>query len=446
LEFAGCDDHLPKTVREYRAKYKGISATLDACPRLLDDIHRDLATLSEGTGEGRDADFTSETILRALVVMMAEGLSYRDTVVRIAESDFLQDFLRTRKKAVMDHTFLNKCFKVIQPTTWKRVNELLGSDSVASESIDPSVIRVDTTVVETNIHWPTDSSLLWDTWRVASRLLQRARDLDDACCPHRFHDRKVKRLHLFVTRYMASLSKSRQRKVKSSMRSLIQRVDWIVGIVASFVNSCKEHSSLPLQGIALQLEGFLPSLRRVVTQATRAAIHGETVPARDRVFSIFEPHTELIQRGRRHKPVEFGHAVLLCQTAEKFITDYEAFEDKPADCNLTEQVIERHRRLFQAAPDVLAGDKGFCPEATEYAALETQVGTLAIPRRMRDLADSVMSAWQAFRAGIEGTISGLKRAFRLARCNFRSFKSFQGSVGLGAFVHNLIVLSKAGSD
>jgi IS5 family transposase len=261
----------------------------------------------------------------------------------------------------MDHTFLNKCFKVIQPTTWKRVNELLGSDSVASESIDPSVIRVDTTVVETNIHWPTDCSLLWDTWRVASRLLQRARDLDDACCPHRFHDRKVKRLHLFVTRYMASSSKSRQRTVKSSMRTLIQRVDWIVGIVDSFVKSCKEHSSLQLQGIALQLEGFLPSMRRVVTQATRASIHGETVPARDRVFSIFEPHTELIKRGRRHKPVEFGHAVLLCQTAEKFITDYEAFEDKPADCRLTEQVIERHRKLFKAAPDVLAGDKGFCP-------------------------------------------------------------------------------------
>ncbi len=288
LAFAGCDDHLPKTVRDYRAKYKVISAALDAYPKLLEEIHRDLATLSEGTGKGREADFTSETILRALVVMMVDGVSYRDAVVRIAESDFLQDFLRTRKKAVMDHTFLNKCFKVIQPTTWKRVNELLGAHSVASESIDPSVLRVDTTVVETNIHWPTDSSLLWDTWRVASRLLQRARDLDDACCPHRFHDRKVKRLYLFVTRYMASPSKARQRKVKSTMRTLIQRVDWIVGIVDLFVKSCKEHASLLLQGIALQLEGFLPSMRLTVTQATRTSIRGEKVPARDRVFSIFD--------------------------------------------------------------------------------------------------------------------------------------------------------------
>jgi hypothetical protein len=138
--------------------------------------------------------------------------------------------------------------------------------------------------------------------------------------------------------------------------------------------------------------------------------------------------------------------VLLCQTAEKFITNYEAFEEKPADCSLTEEVIKRHRQLFTSAPDVLAGDKCFCPEASEYAELETQVGTLAIPQRMRDLADSVMSAWQVFRAGIEGTISGLKRAFRLARCYFRSFKSFQASVGLGVFAHNPIVLSKAGSE
>ena len=165
------------------------------------------------------------------------------------------------------------------------------------------------------------------------------------------------------------------------------------------------------------------------------------MPGSERVYSIFEPHTELIKRGRRHKPVEFGHAVLLCQTREKFITDYDAFEHKPADCNLTSKVIDRHEKLFGKAPEVLAGDKGFCPDAETYEELEERVGTLAIPRRLRDFADAALTAWQAFRAGIEGTISGLKRAFRLARCYFRTFKSFQSSIGLGVFCHNLIVLS-----
>jgi IS5 family transposase len=165
-------------------------------------------------------------------------------------------------------------------------------------------------------------------------------------------------------------------------------------------------------------------------------------PASERVFSLFEPHTELIKRGRRQKPVEFGHKVLLCQTAEKFISDYEVYEQQPADCDLTGSVIERHEKLFGVTPEVLAADKGFCPAEEKRKELAELVGTLAIPRRMQDLVDKVLAHWQAFRAGIEGTISGLERAFRLVRCFFRGFKSFASAVGLGVFCHNLIVLAE----
>lgn len=444
LSFAGKDDELPKTVREYREKFKDVSVALDLVPDVLDLVHRDLLKLTEGGRKGRSADFSSETTLRSLVVMTMEGLSYRETVVRIADSEFLQDFIRTRKKAVMDHTFLSKCFKAIRPKTWKRVNELLAAHCVKEGCVDPSVIRTDTTVVECNIHWPTDSSLLWDTWRVASRILRRARTLDSNSVSHRFHDRKVKRLYLDITRYITSKSKKRKRLVKRSFRTLIQRVAWIVGIAEQFCQLARSSRSLKLTGLRVELNALLPAMKQVVEQASRAQLDGETVPATERVFSIFEPHTELIKRGRRHKPVEFGHAVLLCQTREKFITDYEAFEHKPADCDLTVQVIDRHEDLFGETPEVLAGDKGFCPDAETYEELEERVNTLAIPRRLRDFADAAMTAWQAFRAGIEGSISGLKRAFRLARCYFRTFKSFQASIGLGVFCHNLIVLAPTG--
>lgn len=441
LAFVGNDRKLPKTVREYREKYNRISQILDDHPEILDAVHRDLSQLSEGGPKGREGDFTSETLLRALIVMMMEGLAYRETIVRIAESEFLQDFIRTRKKAVMDHTFLNRAFKAVSPATWRRVNEALGHRSVESGRVDPTIIRTDTTLVETNIHWPTDSWLLWDTWRVAARIQRRGRELVPQSCPHRFHDPKVKRLHLMITRYSSSPSKPRQRKVKQAFRKLIRRVRWMVERAEQFCQFARSSASPALVALAAELEGFLPSMRKVVAQATRRD-EGETVPAGERVFSIFEPHTELIKRGRRHKPVEFGHAVLLCQSPEKFITDYEVYEHRVADCQLTETVIDRHEALFGEPPDVLAGDKGFCPDRETYEQLEARVDTLAIPRRMRDLADALMASWQAFRAGIEGTISGLKRAFRLARCYFRSFKSFQASFGLGVFCHNLVVLSK----
>ena len=242
LPFAWNNDHLPKVVREDRKKYKGISRLLDENPEILDRLHEDLKKLSQGGRQGRRADFTSETILRALVVHAIEGLSLRETVILIAGSDFLQDFLRTRKKAVMDFTFLDKCLLAIRPETWRRVNQLLGQQAVAAEQVDPSVIRTDTTVVEANIHWPTDCWLLWDSWRVASRLLQRGRSLCPASCPHRFHDRKIKRLHLFVSRYHQSSSKKRRGDVKKAVQTLVERVGWIVEIGGEF---CRLAASRP---------------------------------------------------------------------------------------------------------------------------------------------------------------------------------------------------------
>jgi IS5 family transposase len=446
LGFESRDDGLPKVVRDYRARYRGISQVLDKNPEILEAVHQDLKRLSQGGRHGRGGDFTSENILRALIVQHLEGLPFRETVIRIGGDPFLQDFLRVRKKAVMDYSFLDKCFLAIRPQTAQQINRLLARYAVLQEVVDPAVIRADTTVVETNIHYPTDASLLWDTWRVASRILKRAREIAPEGVPYRFHDRKIKRLYLFVTRYLPSKSRPRQRKVRAAFRTLIERTGRMVVIAEEFCGWAVTHCDIVLAGLGLELKAYLPAMNTVVQNAWRAAIEKETVPAGERVFSLFERHTELIKRGRREKPVEFGHKVLLCQTAEKFISDYEVYEQQHADCDLTESVIERHERLYGVRPEVLAADKGFCPEAETFQRLSEMVGTLAIPRRMQDFMDKVLAHWQAFRAGIEGTISGLKRAFRLVRCFFRGFRSFSAAVGLGVFCHNLIVVAAQGSD
>lgn len=444
LSFDSSENGLPKVVRDYRARYRAVSQVLDDNPQILSAVHHDLQALSAGDSKGRRGDYTSDNILRALVVQHLEGLPYREAVIRIGSDPFLQDFLRMRKRPVMDFSFLNRCFLAIRPRTWRRVNELLGQYGVARGLIATNVIRADTTVVESNIHYPTDASLLWDTWRVASRLLMRARELDAASVPHRFHERKIKRLYLYVTRYLPSKSASRQRQVKAAFRTLIERTEWIVAIAGEFAAAAPRDT--PLAALALELKAYLPAMTKVAATARRAALGGETVPAADRVFSLFEQHTELLKRGRREKPVEFGHKVLLCQTAEKFISDYEVYEKQEADCDLTETVIARHEKLFGARPEVLAADKGFCPAEAKFQELAAQVQTLAIPRRMQDFVDKVLAHWQAFRAGIEGTISGLKRAFRLIRCFFRGFRSFSAAVGLGVFCHNLLVLAEPPSD
>jgi IS5 family transposase len=441
LRFEWADDSLPKIVRESRARYKRISKVLDENPSVLELVHEDLAKLSSPNRKGRTGDYTSENILRTLVVMSIEGLPLRETVVLIGNSPFLQDFVRLEKRATMDFTFLDKCLCAVRPETWKAMNEALGRAAVARGQVDPTVVRADTTVVETNIHYPTDSSLLWDTWRVAARVLDRARAYWPASCPHRFHTRKIKKLHLFVTRYSSSRSKARQGKVRSSYKTLIARVGWMVGVVREFLAFAREHGDIELRALASELKGYLPAMERVVEVAHRVHVDGEMVPARERVFSIFEPHTELIKRGKRSTPVEFGHMVWLAQSREKFITDYEVMEEREPDSALGEPVVGRHEALYGVVLDVLAADKGFSPCAEKRAELEATVETLAIPRRTADFADAAMRGWQWFRAGIEGTISALKRAFRLFRCLFRGFRNFASGVGLSIFGHNLIVLA-----
>jgi len=140
--------------------------------------------------------------------------------------------------------------------------------------------------------------------------------------------------------------------------------------------------------------------------------------------------------------VEFGHKILLDQTREKIITQYAVMKKKIPDSHLPEQIIEEHKAAFGEMPDELAADKGFCWDKTAMEKLRQKVRVVAIPQRLKDFTDDLFFMLQHFRAGIEGSISALKRAFGLLRCQYRGFKSFVSHVGLGVFSYNLVVLSK----
>jgi len=436
-----------KVVLEYEEKYNRISALLDENPSFVDLIHRDLKPLSKDRPQnrrGRNADFTSENILRALIVHQIEGTSLRETVVRLAHSPFLQQFLRLGVRRVMDFTFLDKSFKLIGAETWRRLNEALRAYALEQGRLDPSKLRVDTTVVEANIHWPTDSSLLWDSWRTLYRLFEAVREIQPTAVPHRFHRRKAKKVHLFITRYASSPSKKRQRIVRRCQRELLLQVERIADVAGDFVKEASPTGDAVLAYLVEEIATFLPKIRKVHGVAQRLWVDGEAVPASERIYSIFEDHTELIKRGRRHKPVEFGHMVLLGQTPEKFITQYDVMQKRIPDCQLGDRVLEEHEAAFGTPPRELAADKGFRgnPEAMER--LRSKVKVVAIPERLKDWGNQTMVALQQFRAGIEGSISVLKRAFGLLRCRYRGFRSFQCLVGLGVFCHNLVTLGGAG--
>jgi IS5 family transposase len=431
-----------KVVIEYREKYEALSRLLDENPDLLMLAHRDWAKLLSSSGKGRTG-FTSEQLLRALLVMFIEGDSYRDVVVRIDTSEFLRHFVRLGFKATMDFTFLSKAIGVLSAETVAAMNDVLCAYAVCEGKIRGEKHRLDTTVYEANIHYPTDSSLLWDSFRTLARLIHSVqKELPELDLHHRFHDRKVKKLHTFISRNAASKSKATQRDVQRRYRVLIGRVRWIQRVGQDVL------ARLDAAGHECpDLAHYLPLVHQIVHQADQRVLHGVKLAADEKLYSLFEEHTELIQRGKAGKAIEFGHKILLAQTGEKFIHHYQVMAHRREDKDLLEPALEVHKERFGQYPDVVAADKGFYENRKQIATLEGKIQTVSIGKKgrrtpqeqARERSEAFVEG-QRFRAGVEGSISVLKRAFHLGRCLFKGFKNYAASVGLGVLCHNLVLL------
>jgi IS5 family transposase len=380
--------------------------------------------------------------------MFIEGDSYRDVVVRIENSEFFQRFVKLGNLPMMDYSFLCKAYGVLTEETWKAMNDALSVYARKEEKITEEKVRVDSTVYETNIHYPTDSSLLWDSFRTLARLMkQAAEEMRTAGLTHRFHVKKVKKLAHFISRNSDKKDKSAQRKIKRVYRELIDRVIWIAGI-GHTAEMLLTGVSPEATTVAAELKRYVPIVEKITAQAESRVFRGEMVSSDKKVYSLFEEHTELIKRGKAGKPIEFGHKVLLAETGEKFILHYSALPKQQADKELLDQTIKAHRKIFGKAPEVLAADKGFYESREQIKKLSNKIETVSICKKGRrteeeDRRESTgaFKAGQRFRAGIEGTISVLKRAFKLDRCLFKGFKNYAASLGCAVFCHNLVLLA-----
>ena len=434
-----------KVVNEYRKKYKILSQLLDKNSQLVSLVHQDLAKMLSQSKRGRKSEYTSEQLLRSLIVMFVEQDSYRKVVIHIENSEFLRDFVGLGIKPMMDYSFLNKAFGILSDRTWKIMNRVLAQYAKEQEKISSEKLRLDTTVYETNIHYPSDSSLLWDSFRTLARLLQQIQqELPQLALKHRFHVKKVKKLFLFITRNASSNNKGKKRKVKSTYRTLIERVNWVAEVAREAL------VVLHRTGYEAELLAhYIPIVEKIIHQAEQRIFQGVMVAADEKVYSLFEEHTELLKRGKAGKPIEFGHKVLIAQTGEKFIHHYEVFPKREEDKELLEPTLKAHKQLFGTGPDVLATDKGFYENMKQIVKLEENITTVSIckkgrrnPQEYERESTEEFKDGQRFRAGCEGSISVLKRVFNLGRCLFKGFKNYAASVGCAVFCHNLVLLTR----
>ena len=455
-------DFMPSTLQvtnEYYSRYETISQILDENPEIVAALHRDVSKVFGGRKRGqggRDGTFSSETVLRILIVKQLEGLDYRDTVVRIDVTEFLRKFVGIENGKMMDFTTLCRMFKAIRPKTWKKINDLLTQYALEMKKISGEELRRDTTVYEANIHYPTDSSLLWDTYRVLGRLIEKVREVDpELVGGSRLRTKAVKKIYFQINRRVSKRADA-ESSLKTAYTELIRHIEkvliWADEVCDRIRCTRTDYTwdvDVYLLDLVKEYEPYIALGIQVMAQASRRVLEGQQVPNAEKLFSIFEPHVELIKRGKAGKDIEFGHVVNFQQVRQKFITGYDVFEKKPVEHELVHPTLARHESTFGKYPEVYADDKGAYESMAKLYSLEEKIPVVAIGKKgkrnakeeAREHAPAFKLA-QKFRAGIEGSISFLKRILGLGKCLYRSFKTFKASVGSIVFAHNLLVLTR----
>lgn len=449
-----------KITKEYYARYEAISRMLDLNPKIIELVHKDLKKVLKSksrNGPGRKCEYASDTILRIVLCQIVEGESLRGIIIRIDDSNYLRRFVRIYNGPMIDYSWLCNLRNAIRPKTWKKINTILTESAVEAELISGERLRMDTTAYETNIHWPRDSALLWDTYRVVCRLIKTVREIDpELASDRRLHPRRAKKLHTKIAR-RSGKKQSVSKEAKQLYEALIGLVEGILEWVPS-VCEClgtglargayEFMEAFVVQGVIDQIEHFRSLGLKVVDQARRRVLEGEQVPNDEKIFSIFEAHTELLKRGKAGKPIEFGHMIMIQQVEGKFITDYDVFKKKPVDYTLVDPALDRHRRIFGENPREFSADKGFYESMGKIQKLEEEIEVVSICKKgsrteeetARERSDG-FKLGQQFRAGVEGSISFLKRALGMSRCMNKGWEHYMSTVGATVFVHNLLVLA-----
>jgi transposase, IS5 family len=431
---------------------QAISEFLDDHEKLVAKIRGDLRRGLKNPDTGRSGLVPHE-VLRSLVLMRVKNWDYRELRERIADGYTLRLFTGFRSRPVPKHNAFHRAFVRLTPATLRAVNELVVKAAVDLGLEDGAKLRVDTTVVQTDIHHPTDNTLLWDAVRVLTRLLGRLqRQLGQRIAGFRNRMRAARRRMQAIQRMS---TRQRQWQQTSKYRELIGIAEEIVACARSTLKKPLTARSkdlvgdLTIAGLRQEIDHYCLLADRVIDQTRRRVIDGEQVPNAEKVYSIFEPHTDLIKRGKVRSPLEFGHKVFLAESAKGLITQYYVLTGNPSDEQHVGRSLERHRKVFAHAPELYGADRGFFSERNltlcEHSGVKVvcipQSGGRRTPEREACEKAPAFKQGQRFRAGIEGRISVLFRGRGMKRCLAEGIERFELLVGAAVLANNLMSIA-----
>ncbi len=417
---------------------KRISQILDENPTISQLVWQDLTRRVQSHGSGAHG-LSAEQVLRAVVIKQTEGFSYEDLAFHILDSRCYRTFCRigVTHKAIGKST-LASAIKSITPATWESINRILDTYALSKGIEKGKEARIDCTVVCSNIHHPTDPTLLWDAVRVITRILTKVRGEVDFTFSDHTHKAK---------RTMLAIRNGRGMEIRKGLyKEMLKVTRKVAGYAVKAIHLLQDCTSPSLLSLCEDLKRVVLMTYRIIDQTSRRVFAGEAVPAEKKVVSLFEPHTDIIKKEQRE--TFYGHKVCLSVGRSNLITDCVVLHGNPADSTLMDDMLYRHDQIYGHYPVKVALDGGFTSKHNLEFAKSNKVQDVCFAKK-RGLSvlemcrsEYVYKKLRRFRAGVESAISWLKRCFGLDRCTWKSFSSFHSYVWASIVSANLITIAR----
>ena len=400
----------------------------------------------------------AEIVLRMLLLKHIRNWSFAELEREVRPNLLYRQFTRIGSGKVPDAKTLGRQALALDPTVVRQIHQRVVELAVQNKVVQGRKMRVDTTEVETNIHYPTDSSLLGDGDRVLTRLMKKVTAIAGAVGSKlRDSMRNVQRRVAQIARASRAKGKKGQQKIEPLYRHLLQITGRVVAQarrfsteIASGVKSSSDFlEQAKLRGLQDEIDSTVEIVKKVVQQ-TKARVFGGDTHVKGKILSIFETSTEVIRKGKASKPTEFGKMVKIQEAENQIVIDFEVYDNRPSDSDLLIPSMETHQTRLGRTPDLVAADAGFYSAKNVAKAEELGAKRVSVPNRSTKSAarrELQKKRWfkkgQKWRTGCEGRISLLKRRHGLRRSLYKKEAGMKRWVGLGVIADNLINLGRA---
>jgi IS5 family transposase len=392
----------------------------------------------------------AEVVLRMLLLKHVRNWSYEMLEREVRANLVYRSFCRIGLEKVPDAKTLVRLGQAVGPEVIGELHARVVALAKAKGVVQGRKMRVDTTVVETNVHYPTDSTLLGDGARVLTRTMKRVAAQKRGGLKVKIRDRMrtVKRRVLEIGLAARQKGPQGEERKKAAYRRLLSATRKVVNQAKRVVEEVAQ-SRGQVKKLREQLAGTVTQVRQVIRQTVARVFRGNTQYP-EKLVSIFEPHTEIIRKGKASKPTEFGKMVQIQEAENQIVTVYEVFEKRPSDSELLVPAVDSHQQQFGRVPRLVAADAGFYSKENEDKLHAMGVRSVAVPNRhtrSEERKRLQRRRWfkeaQRWRTGCEGRISVLKRRHGLNRCRYRGMDGIQRWVGLGIIADNLVSMGNA---